>query len=83
MDLFLDRTGKLSNPEETNREESEVNQLSPLADRLVGCFEHSDHAKPGFAVVDRGFIFGNAVDKVGQFTGQRFDLFDLRGPHVA
>ena len=32
MTSFLCCTGKLSNPQETNRRESEVDQFSPLAD---------------------------------------------------
>ena len=66
MDFVLQVSIKLSFWKEIgSRAESEVNQLSPLADRLVGCFQHLDHAKASFAVVHWGFILGDAFDEVG------------------
>ena len=60
-----------------------MNQCSSFSDRLIGCFQQLDHAKAGGAIVRRGVIVRDAIDKVGEFLFQCLDLLHLRRPHVA
>src|SRR5579871_4398608 len=61
----------------------QVHQGAALLERVGGSFQHLHHTQAGDAVVERSFVFPNALDEVRQFLAQRLYLFDLRRPHVA
>ena len=60
----------------------QVDQRTPLAQRLVGRFQQLHNPETGDAVIERRAIVGDAIYEIRQFLPERLYLFDLRRPHV-
>src|SRR5690348_500197 len=61
----------------------EIYERSALAERLGSCLQHPHHSQTCVAIIHGRLIVDDALNKVCQLLGERFQRFKAWGPHVA
>src|SRR5579863_648115 len=57
--------------------------LTSMTQGFIRRFEHADNSQSGMAVIEWLLVVLNAINKIGGFHLQSFDLLDIRRPHIA